>query len=53
MNSSLLEQFLGPLSNQFRLPPLIEEENEELYPLVNIEFYQTKKPLLGINKYKV
>ncbi|CAF1131653.1 unnamed protein product [Adineta steineri] len=51
MDSTLFEQFLGPSSTHFQLPPLIEEENDdELYPLINIEFYRlnkTKKLLLA------
>ncbi|CAF0975378.1 unnamed protein product [Rotaria sp. Silwood1] len=50
MNSSLLEEFLGPSSTRFQLPTLIEEENDELYPLVNIKFCRlnrTRKLLLA------
>ncbi|CAF2411295.1 unnamed protein product [Rotaria sp. Silwood2] len=50
MNSTLLEQFLGPSSTRFQLPTLIEEENDELYPLVNIKFSRlnrTRKLLLA------
>jgi hypothetical protein len=53
MDSSLLEQFLGLSSTHFQLPPLIEEENDELHPLINIEscrLNQTNKLLLGIDK---
>ena len=51
MNSTLLEQFLGPSATRFQLPTLIEEENDELYPLVNIKYCRinrTRKVLLGI-----
>lgn len=44
MDLSLREQFLGPSSAQFRLLPLIEEENDEL----TIESNQSKKSSLGI-----
>ncbi|CAF1047755.1 unnamed protein product [Rotaria sordida] len=50
MNSTLLEQFLGPSSTRFQLPTLFEEENDELYPLVNIKFCRlnrTRKLLLA------
>jgi hypothetical protein len=50
MDSSLLEQFIGPSSTQFQLPVLIEDENDELHPLVNIRFYRfskTRKSLPG------
>jgi hypothetical protein len=50
MDLSLLEQFLGSSSTQFRLPTLIEEENDELQPLVNIKFNHSRKSVLGINK---
>ena len=30
MDASLLEQFLGPVSTQFQLPPLLEVESEDL-----------------------
>lgn len=43
MDSALLEQFLGPLSTQFQLPPLIEDENEEHSSLLSTSFIQRKK----------
>ena len=46
MDVSLREQFLGPSSTQFRLLPLIEEENDEL----TIESNQSKKSLPGIKR---
>lgn len=53
MNSTLFEQFLGPSATRFQLPTLIEEENDELCPLVNIKYCRinrTRKVLLGIKK---
>lgn len=53
MHATLLEQFLGPSSSRFQLPTLFEEEDDEVYPLVNITFCQinrTRKSLLGIKK---
>ncbi len=53
MNSSLLEQYHGLLSNKFRLPPLIEEETDEVDSLVNKKFCrlnQMKNSLIGIIK---
>ncbi|CAM4751887.1 unnamed protein product [Rotaria magnacalcarata] len=50
MNSTLLEHFLGPSSTRFQLPTLFEEEDDEVYPLVNITFCQinrTRKSLLA------
>ncbi|CAF0866930.1 unnamed protein product [Adineta steineri] len=38
MDPSLLEQFLGPSSTQFQLPPLTEDENDELHPLITTGF---------------
>ncbi|CAF4692310.1 unnamed protein product, partial [Rotaria magnacalcarata] len=38
MDPSLLEQFLGPSSTQLQLPPLTEDENDELHPLLNNGF---------------
>ena len=38
MDPSLLEQFLGPSSTQFQLPPLTEDENDELHPLITAGF---------------
>ncbi|CAF3365569.1 unnamed protein product [Rotaria sp. Silwood1] len=48
MDPSLLEQFLGPSSTQFQLPPLNEDENDELHPLLNAGFQRlshTRKSL--------
>jgi hypothetical protein len=48
MNSSLF----GSSATKFRLPTLIEEENEEVCPLVNNKIYrlnQTKKNFQGIS----
>lgn len=50
MDPSLLEQFLGPSSTQFQLPPLTEDENDDLHPLLNNRFQrlsQTRKSLPG------
>ncbi len=47
MNSILF----GSSATKFRLPTLIEEENEEVYPVVNNKIYrknQTKKKFQGI-----
>ena len=52
MDPSLLEQFLGPSSTQFQLPPLTEDENDELHPLVTNGFQRlshTRKSLPGKN----
>jgi hypothetical protein len=52
MDPSLLEQFLGPSSTQFQLPPLTEDENDELHPLVDTGFQRlsfTRKSLPGKN----
>ncbi len=52
MDPSLLEQFLGPSSTQFQLPPLTEDENDELHPLLNTGFQRlsiTRKSLPGKN----
>ncbi|CAF1304864.1 unnamed protein product [Adineta ricciae] len=38
MDPSLLEQFLGPSSTQFQLPPLTEDENDEVHPLMTTGF---------------
>ena len=59
MDPSLLEQFLGPSSTQFQLPSLIEDENDELHPLVTTGFQRlslTRKSMPGkiyIYIYKV
>ncbi len=50
MDPSLLEQFLGPSSTQLQLPSLIEDEDDELHPLVSTGFQrlsQTRKSLPG------
>ena len=50
MDPSLLEQFLGPSSTQLQLPPLKEDENDELRPLLNVGFQRlshTRKSLPG------
>jgi len=52
MDPSLLEQFLGPSSTQFQLPPLTEDENDEVHPLVSTGFQRlslTRKSLPGKN----
>jgi hypothetical protein len=52
MDPSLLEQFLGPSSTQFQIPPLTEDENDELHPLVSTGFERlslTRKSLPGKN----
>ena len=52
MDPSLLEQFLGPSATQFQLPSLIEDENDELHPLVSTGFQRlshTRKSLPGKN----
>jgi hypothetical protein len=54
MDPSLLEQFLGPSSTQFQLPSLIEDENDELYPLLTTGFHRlshTRKSLPGKTNY--
>jgi hypothetical protein len=50
MDPSLMEQFLGPSSTQFQLPPLTEDENDELHPLLTTGFQRlsyTRKSLPG------
>ena len=56
MDPSLLEQFLGPSSTQFQLPPLTEDENDELHPLLTNGFHrfsQTRKSLPGNHRTDV
>ena len=49
MDSSLLEQFLGPSSTQFQLPPLIEDEDDgdDARPLIEMKLRQIRNSLTG------
>lgn len=56
MDSSMFEQFLGPISTQFQLPATVEEESDEVHPLINIAFYRlnkSRKVLIGINNHRL
>jgi hypothetical protein len=50
MDSSLLELFLGPISSQYQLPPLIEDENEDLLSIISTSSLRTKQSLTGKKK---
>ena len=53
MDSSLFERFFDSASTHFQLPTLNEEENDEVHPLLHIEFYRlnkTRQLLIGIQE---